>query len=220
VGPAGHNALRAEQASTAAAVVRGESSRNGGEHVTVVTRELSGPYRMTFVVIFALLVVVVGGLPLALDGPAVGGAPWVGLTAAAVLLWRRARTRVLVDADGVLLANTFQVHRFEWGQVEGLRAPGNLVFSVRMPSYVDELRSSAVGGIGGALPGPEQVYLAESYRQLREYRSGTRSLEDVGRPSSSRRSDAQRWQSWRTDLIVFVLVAAAGPGVAHLIHLS
>lgn len=184
----------------------------------VVTRELSGPRRMHFVVFFSALVVVVGGLPLALDGPGTGGAVWVGLTAVTVLLWRRARTRVLVDADGVTLANTFQVHRFEWDQVEQLRAPGNLVFSVRLPSYVDELRSSAVGGIGGALPGPEQDYLDKSYQQLREYRSGARSLEEIGRASSFRRSDAQRWTSWRRDLVVFAVAAAVGPGTAGVIQ--
>ncbi|WP_380169498.1 PH domain-containing protein [Jannaschia sp. R86511] len=189
-----------------------------GARTGPVTRELSGPYRMHFVVFFAVLVVVVGGLPLALDGSGAGTAVWVFLTAGTVLLWRRARTRVLIDEHGVALANTFQTHRFEWSQVEKLRADVNLVFTVRIPPYVDELRSSGVGSIGGAPAAVEQDYLESTYEQLREYRAGTRPLHEVGRPSRHSRDDTARWESWRLDAIVFAAVAITGPALAAVRH--
>lgn len=183
-----------------------------------VTRELSGPYRLHFVVFFAVLMAVVGGLPLALDGPGAAAVLWVFLTAGPVLLWRRARTRVLIDGDGVVLANTFQTHRFEWSQVEKLRADSNLVFTVRIPPYVDELTSSAVGSIGTVPAAVEQDYLESAYLQLKEYRSGTRPLNQVGRLSRYSRDDAARWDSWRLDFIVFAVAAASGPALAGLLH--
>lgn len=193
------------------------SHSDGPDVTSRVTRELSGPYRLHFVIIFVVLLTVASGAPLVLDGP-VFAAPWVMAAAGATLLWRRARTRVLIDDEGVLLANTFQTHSFSWTQVLTFRADSNLVFTVRIPPYVDELTSSAVGSIGTVPSYVEQGYLDTVYQQLREYRAGGRPLEELGRPSRHTRDDAARWNSWRLDFTVFAVTAAAGPAVAGLLH--
>lgn len=100
--------------------VAGES-RVDADEVVWRSRELRVRGRVLAAAVATAFLVPIFVALLAIAGPSFG----TGLLYAAMVLlvaasWRATRSRVLVDAERVLVVNAFGLRRFEWQQVVGL----------------------------------------------------------------------------------------------------
>jgi hypothetical protein len=196
------------------AQVAGESRGHTDEAVWR-SRELRVRGRVLAAAVATAFLVPVFVALLAIAGPSSGTVLlYFAMVVIVTVFWRATRSRVLVDAERVLVVNAFGFRRFEWQQVMGLSQVSGVTFEVRTPPYVDLVHAGALGGFSVLSYYSEGSDAQQAYWQLRQLWVGALALDKVGRPSSLATEDLARWSSWRREVVVIGGLAATGLVVA------